>query len=149
MFTAPSIDCLQRKCNWRMLVCERTPVWLNPYPEDQGSSHHSAGNSHTWKLAKFTSRLVPSVPSLMPRTEAPKSGAHVKLSCLGCCQIFDHEFHKAACIAMKLKHYKSATKDFIVNMKRETPEELSKMEREGTRFSAVVDKWTSNQNMQV
>ncbi len=33
-------------------------------------------------------------------------------------QIFDLEFHKAACIAMKLKHYKSATKDFIVNMKR-------------------------------
>jgi predicted CopG family antitoxin len=50
---------------------------------------------------------------------------------------------------MKLKHYKSATKDFIVNMKREIWEELSKMEREGTQFSAVVDEWTSNRNMQV
>jgi hypothetical protein len=64
-------------------------------------------------------------------------------------QIFDHEFHKAACIAMKLKHYKSATKDFIVNMKRETLEELSKMEREGTRFLVVVDEWTRNRNKQV
>ncbi len=46
VFTAPSIDCLQRKCSWMMLVCEWTPVWLNPCPEDQGSFHHSGGNSH-------------------------------------------------------------------------------------------------------
>ncbi len=47
MFTAPSIDCLQRKCSWRMCVGERTPVGLSPCHEDQGSYHHSGGNSHT------------------------------------------------------------------------------------------------------
>jgi hypothetical protein len=45
---------------------------------------------------------------------------------------------------MRLKHYKSASKvgevvkEFIVNMKSETREELAKMEREGIRFSAVA-----------
>jgi hypothetical protein len=44
---ATSTDyCLQRKCSWRLSVGERTPVWLSPCHEDQGSSHHSGGNSH-------------------------------------------------------------------------------------------------------
>jgi hypothetical protein len=69
--------------------------------------------------------------------------------------VSDNEFQEAACIAAKLKHYKSAVKvgevvkNFIVNMQSETREELFKMEREGTRFSAVAYKWTSNQNRQV
>ncbi len=42
--------CLQRKCSLRMCVGERTPAGLNPFPEDQGSSHHSGGNSHGEKL---------------------------------------------------------------------------------------------------
>jgi hypothetical protein len=71
------------------------------------------------------------------------------------CHISDNEFQEAACIATKLKHYKSAVKvgevmkNLIVNMKSETREELFKMEREGTRFSAVAYKWTSYQNWQV
>jgi hypothetical protein len=44
--TATSTDyCLQRKCCWRLSVGEWTPVWLSPCHEDQGSSHHSGGNS--------------------------------------------------------------------------------------------------------
>ncbi len=31
-------------------MCERTPVWLTSCHEDQGSSHHSGGNSHSEKL---------------------------------------------------------------------------------------------------
>ena len=79
----------------------------------------------------------------------------VVLNGLSLRQISDNEFQEAACIAMRLKHYKSASKvgevvkNFIVNMKRETREELAKMEREGIRFSAVADEWTSNRNRQV
>jgi hypothetical protein len=33
-------------------VCERTPVWLTPWPEEKKSSHHSDGNSHKGQLLK-------------------------------------------------------------------------------------------------
>jgi hypothetical protein len=52
VFAAPSTDyCLQRKCRKRTCACERTPVGLTPWPEEQGSSHHSGGNSHSEKLS--------------------------------------------------------------------------------------------------
>ncbi len=74
VFTAPSIDCLQRKCSWRMRVSERTPVWLSPCHEDQGSSHHSCGNSHTccllicnlsWSMFVLVMMFSVAVPSYL------------------------------------------------------------------------------------
>jgi hypothetical protein len=100
-------------------------------------------NLETGKVYKQT-RSIGSFFDAKNRSAEKWCTRKVVLSGLLLRQIFDHQFHEAACIAMKLKHYKSATKDFIVNMKRETQEELSKMDREGTRFLAVVDEWTSN-----
>jgi hypothetical protein len=48
-------------------VCERTPVWLTPCHEDQGSSHHSGGIFHNWsspasvraKCRVLNSRVLP------------------------------------------------------------------------------------------
>jgi hypothetical protein len=78
----------------------------------------------------------------------------VVLSGLSLRQISDNEFQEVACIALKLKHFKSAAKvgrvvmAFIEDMKIDTRKELAEKERAGERFSAVVDEWTSNRNRQ-
>ncbi len=76
------------------------------------------------------------------------------LSGLSLRQISDNEFQEVACSALKLKLFKSASKvgcvvmAFIEDMKKDTRKELTNWEKEGVRFSAVADEWTSNCNRQ-
>ncbi len=111
-------------------------------------------NLETGKVYKQT-RSIDSFFAAKNRSAEEWFTRQVVLNGLSLRQISDNEFQEAACIAMRLKHYKSASKvgevvkNFIVNMKRETREELAKVEREGIRFSAVADEWTSNRNRQV
>lgn len=111
-------------------------------------------NVDTGRVYKQT-RSIDSFFAAKNRSSEEWFTRQVVLNGLSLRQISDNEFQEAACIAMRLKHYKSASKvgevvkNFIVNMKRETREELAKMEREGIRFSAVADEWTSNRNRQV
>lgn len=67
-------------------------------------------------------------------------------------QLASSEFQEAACLAMRLKHFRSPTKignvvmEHIQKLKDETKEKLAKQFQAGERFSVVADEWTSIRN---
>lgn len=67
-------------------------------------------------------------------------------------QISGSEFQAAACVALKLKHFKSHTTvgkvvmNYIEDMKVDTKLKLSKKFAQGERFSVIADEWTSLRN---
>jgi hypothetical protein len=121
--------------------------------DGDGDLLHNVDTGRVYKQGQ--TRSIDSFFAAKNRSSEEWFTRQVVLNGLSLRQISDNEFQEAACIAMRLKHYKSASKvgevvkNFIVNMKMETREELAKMEREGIRFSAVADEWTSNRNRQV
>jgi hypothetical protein len=67
-------------------------------------------------------------------------------------QLAQSEFQEAACLSMRLKHYKSHSTvaenvmNYIEKMKKDTKKKLREKFMEGVRFSAIADEWTSISN---
>jgi hypothetical protein len=67
-------------------------------------------------------------------------------------QLAQSEFQRAACTAMRLKHFKSATAvgkavmEFIGKMKENTKKDIAQQFNAGERFSVIADEWTSIRN---
>lgn len=67
-------------------------------------------------------------------------------------QLAQSEFQVAACMAMRIKHFKAHSTvgkivmDFIQKMKEETKQKLTEQFNAGERFSVIADEWTSIRN---
>jgi hypothetical protein len=123
----------------------------DPDENDEKDDASSSGN-----IVKKKSVIVkPSVASFCASKN--KSGEEwltrqVVLDGLTLRQLAQSEFQEAACIAMRMKHYKShvtvgkVVKDYIKNMKEKTKEKLTEDFLAGKRFSVIADEWTSVSN---
>jgi hypothetical protein len=67
-------------------------------------------------------------------------------------QLAQSEFQRAACTAMRLKHFKSAgavgkiVMEHIAKMKEDTKKDLAEQLKAGERLSVIADEWTSIRN---